>query len=325
MVRPDDDHLRVTVGLITGADDHMVEVAERLAAAAAGLPARGRATIASVVSMGADVSGEVVLGCDDLEEAIELFTSDLGFRLDMITPADDPRLAVLSGHGRRIRLERRSARSVGVQEIPDVELTRAVSNDAGGVGRAGMHYRDLLPSRRGGRVIASHITIPDAGPVPDYVHHHDVRLQFIYCLRGWVRVVYEDQGPPFVLQAGDCVVQPPGIRHQVLESSAGLEVLEVTGPAEHPTFVDHELVVADGDGRRGAPVRRAAVRPSPRRSGRVGPVASRRFRGVRHGDRRCDVGGRRRADRAPASPAARRRHCYATTTSCCCGSSSPGR
>ena len=50
---------------------------------------------------------DVVLGCDDLDEAIELFTAELGFRLDMITPADDPRLAVLSGHGRRIRLERR--------------------------------------------------------------------------------------------------------------------------------------------------------------------------------------------------------------------------
>lgn len=40
LVRPDDDHLRVTVGLITGADDHVVEVAERLAAAAGHHPSR---------------------------------------------------------------------------------------------------------------------------------------------------------------------------------------------------------------------------------------------------------------------------------------------
>ena len=40
MVRPDDDHLRVTVGLISGPDDHVVEVAQHLAAAAGGLPAR---------------------------------------------------------------------------------------------------------------------------------------------------------------------------------------------------------------------------------------------------------------------------------------------
>jgi mannose-6-phosphate isomerase-like protein (cupin superfamily) len=202
------------------------------------------------------VGRDVVLGCDELDEVIELFTGELGFRLDMITPADDPRVAVLSGHGRRVRLERRDARpdaGSDVPDVPDVEVTRAVTDGAGGMGRAGMRYRDLLPSRRGGRFIASHITIPDGGPVPDYVHHHDVQLQFIACLRGWVRVVYEDQGPPFVLRAGDCVLQPPGIRHRVLESSAGLEVLEVTGPAEHPTYVDHDLALptmAVDDGRR---------------------------------------------------------------------------
>ena len=30
-----------------------------------------------------------------------------------------------------------------------------------------MHYRDLIPSRLGGSIIASHIRIPDGGPVPD--------------------------------------------------------------------------------------------------------------------------------------------------------------
>ncbi|MET0457975.1 MAG: GntR family transcriptional regulator, partial [Ilumatobacteraceae bacterium] len=39
MVRADDDHLRVTVGLITGPDARVVEVAEHLAAAAGGLSA----------------------------------------------------------------------------------------------------------------------------------------------------------------------------------------------------------------------------------------------------------------------------------------------
>ena len=34
LVRPDDDHVRVTVGLITGPDDHVREVADHLAAAA---------------------------------------------------------------------------------------------------------------------------------------------------------------------------------------------------------------------------------------------------------------------------------------------------
>jgi quercetin dioxygenase-like cupin family protein len=102
-----------------------------------------------------------------------------------------------------------------------------------------MRYRDLLPDRQGGRFIASHIAIPDGGPVPDYVHYHRIRFQLIYCHRGWVRVVYEDQGEPFVLQAGDCVLQPPEIRHRVLEASRGLEVVELSCPAEHVTMVEH--------------------------------------------------------------------------------------
>jgi quercetin dioxygenase-like cupin family protein len=111
------------------------------------------------------------------------------------------------------------------------------------VGRADMLYRDLVPGRDGGRLIASHIKIPTGGPVPDWVHFHTVSFQIIYCWRGWVRVVYEDQGPPFLLEPGDCVLQPPGIRHQVLECSPGLEVVEVASPAEHATAADPDLAL----------------------------------------------------------------------------------
>ena len=79
------------------------------------------------------------------------------------------------------------------------------------VGRAGMHYRDLIPGRLGGAIIASHIRIPEAGPVPDDVHYHIAAFQLIFCYRGWVDLVYEDQGPPFRLEAGDCLIQPPQI------------------------------------------------------------------------------------------------------------------
>ena len=76
------------------------------------------------------------------------------------------------------------------------------------VGRAGMHYRDLIPGRLGGAIIASHIRIPEAGPVPDDVHYHIAAFQLIFCYRGWVDLVYEDQGTPFRLEAGDCLIQP---------------------------------------------------------------------------------------------------------------------
>lgn len=239
-------------------------------------------TSAQVINPATIRAVEVVLPCIDLDPTVDFFLERLGFRLDVIMPADDPAVALLSGHGMRIRLERGGTGDPGELRlacdqpqawgtdrltapngtrihlveanpplvIPDspplFELTRD-DGDVGGVGRAGMRYRDLLPKRQGGRFIASHILIPDAGPVPDYVHHHRVRFQMIYCASGWVRVVYEDQGPAFVLQQGDCVLQPPGIRHRVLESSAGMEVIEIGCPAEHATTAEHVITLPTPD------------------------------------------------------------------------------
>ncbi len=123
------------------------------------------------------------------------------------------------------------------------QLNRASDPATWAVGRAGMHYRDLIPGRLGGAFIASEIRIPAGGPVPDYVHFHRVRFQMIYCKSGWVRVVYEDQGEPFVLEAGDCVLQPPTIRHRVLEAAPGLEVIEIGCPAVHATHAEHIIAL----------------------------------------------------------------------------------
>jgi quercetin dioxygenase-like cupin family protein len=224
-------------------------------------------------------TAEVVLPCAELDETLAFFTGRLGFRVASIFPADDPSVAVIVGHGLRIRLERGRTGAPGLLRLVcddpqavaggDLELTapngtrvELVPSDPPlrlpplqpsfvltrrdspwGTGRAGMLYRDLVPDRQGGRVIASHIRIPDGGPVPDYVHFHRVRFQMIYCYKSWVRVVYEDQGPPFVLQSGDSVLQPPGIRHRVLESGPSLEVIEISSPAEHETLAALEMVL----------------------------------------------------------------------------------
>ena len=78
------------------------------------------------------------------------------------------------------------------------------------------------------------------------VHFHTITFQLIYCYRGWFDLVYEDQGPPFRLEAGDCVIQPSQIRHRVLVSSDNAEVIEIGVPAEHPTTIDHELSLPTG-------------------------------------------------------------------------------
>ena len=185
--------------------------------------------------------------CEDLNLALDDLRCQ-GFRLDLIYPADDPHTALLTRDGSSVRVTTRPDAHGPSHELPFFEsefvLTRA--SDTAGEGRAGMLYRDLIPSRLGGRYIASHITIPEGGPVSDWVHFHRIALQLIYVRRGWVRVVYEDQGDPFVMHPGDLVLQPPAIRHRVLESSPALEVIEISCPALHETFADHELALPNG-------------------------------------------------------------------------------
>lgn len=219
---------------------------------------------------------EVVVPCPDLDQSLSFFVEDLGFRIEMITPADSPNTAIISGYGVRLCLRSggtgkdivlrlhstdRKAQTLRAPNGTTIEIinrgsdvilpelreslvvTPLTSDDSWTVGRAGMRYRDLIPSRLGGVFIASHIHIPNGGPVPDYVHYHRIKFQMIYCKSGWVRVVYEDQGEPFVMHAGDCVLQPPEIRHRVLESSDNLEVIEIGAPAEHETFAEHSITL----------------------------------------------------------------------------------
>lgn len=182
-----------------------------------------------------------------MSRAIDEWRSQ-GFRLDVIYPADDPHTAIFSKDADVVRVTTQPQASPPSDRLPRFEaeflVTRAGASPA--EGRAGMLYRDLIPSRLGGRYIASHISLPEGGPVSDWVHYHRIALQIIYVRRGWVRVVYQDGGDPFTMSEGDLVVQPPEIRHRVLESSPGLEVIEITAPAVHATYADHELRLPSG-------------------------------------------------------------------------------
>jgi quercetin dioxygenase-like cupin family protein len=221
---------------------------------------------------GIERAGVVIL-CKDFSANLTFFTDSLGFRVETIHPADGPTHASIIGHGCRLYLEVGNEEPVHIRlmvsptstlagkqlKAPNGSVVECVATqtgmsveqlisslivnheDADGsaqLGRAGMLYRDLVPGRQGGAIIASLIRIAEGGPVPDYVHFHEVLFQLIFCRSGWVRVVYEDQGEPFILHAGDCVIQPPTIRHRVLESGDNLEVIEIGYPAEHLTNAD---------------------------------------------------------------------------------------
>src|SRR5438477_10836301 len=48
-------------------------------------------------------SAEVVVPCCDLQATMDFFLERLGFRLELIFPADAPSTAVISGHGVTLR------------------------------------------------------------------------------------------------------------------------------------------------------------------------------------------------------------------------------
>lgn len=217
----------------------------------------------------------LVIASPSFEEGLVFFLEELGFVIDEITPSETPSLAVLSGYGLTICLDKNAELEpvtlrvatedkglLGTEKVgpngtkvvfgtnqgegfipvsgePSFALNEAARAEWT-TGRAGMKYRNLLA---GGTwdYIASHIKIPGSGTVPDWVHYHDVNFQIIYCYKGAAKLVYEDQGPPFLFKAGDCVLQPPHIRHQVLESYEDLEVIEVVTPLNHSTLSDHVM------------------------------------------------------------------------------------
>jgi quercetin dioxygenase-like cupin family protein len=195
----------------------------------------------------AQLPNPLELVCADFDAALDLLRR-LGLRLEILYPADDPHTAWLTYQGMKLRLTSSPDASPPSADLPEFRpefVVTKVGNDSV-EGRAGMLYRDLIPGRLGGRYIASHIVIADGGPVADWVHFHRIAFQLICVRWGWVRVVYQDQGEPFVMAAGDMVLQPPGIRHRVLESSAGLEVVEISCPALHETLADHDMVLPNG-------------------------------------------------------------------------------
>jgi quercetin dioxygenase-like cupin family protein len=97
-------------------------------------------------------------------------------------------------------------------------------------------YKDLgVRGATGGRYHAHVIRAERAGAAPLGRHvHTGIEFQLVYVLKGWVRFWYEGRGE-ILAEAGACVVQPPGIAHDVLEWSEGVEVLEITSPAEFAT------------------------------------------------------------------------------------------
>jgi mannose-6-phosphate isomerase-like protein (cupin superfamily) len=100
-------------------------------------------------------------------------------------------------------------------------------------------YRDLGISAATGGMVQAHVIrfVPPSRPEEVAKrHYHDVEFQMVYVLKGWLRSEFEGQGE-VLLRAGACWIQPPRIKHTVLEYSDDCEVLEIIMPAEFETVM----------------------------------------------------------------------------------------
>ena len=192
---------------------------------------------------------EIQVPSVEFDADMQYFIDALGFRLDRIWPADAPALrgafrtrdsdppraehparsgSATAPRRQSGRVRGRSGRadhSRGATGSPSrmrirrsSSRRRPTSSWCGG-SQTAMRGSSVEPActtgtsfRIGSAAPSSRRTsgLPMRVPVDDMVHYHTVGFQLIFCHRGWVRLVYEDQGPPFVLGAGDCVIQPPG-------------------------------------------------------------------------------------------------------------------
>ena len=167
---------------------------------------------------------QVIITCKHLNQELDFFVK-LGFKVRQILPADNPQIYVVSGFDLLLRLVRGECDQNITLQLPQeppsnqsyllspsgvkIQFSQSIKMEFSRpeniefhlnkfnqekswiTGRAGMLYRDLIPDRLNGAIIASNIMIPKGGPVPDHVHYHDIQFQLIFCVKGWVMKIKE--------------------------------------------------------------------------------------------------------------------------------------
>ena len=98
-------------------------------------------------------------------------------------------------------------------------------------------YRDLGMSKATGGMVQAHVIrfVPPCRPEEvSKLHFHDVEFQMVYVLKGWIKTELDGQGA-ITMQTGSAWIQPPRIKHKVLDYSDDCEVLEIVLPADFKT------------------------------------------------------------------------------------------
>src|SRR5712691_227022 len=99
------------------------------------------------------------------------------------------------------------------------------------------HYRDLGTAKATNGMVQAHVIrfVPPCDPKEvSKLHYHEVDFQMVYVLKGWIKTELTGEGT-HVMRAGSCWLQPPRIKHKVLDYSDDCEVLEIVLPADFKT------------------------------------------------------------------------------------------
>jgi len=120
---------------------------------------------------------------------------------------------------------------------PEMKLALARKNEARFVpGRRDFFkYRELgVTEATKGRMRAQ-VTSAERGlSEPTGWHYHTCDMQFVYVLKGWVDLEFED-GTKARVGEGDSVMIPGGMPHQETATSETMELLELSLPSEMGT------------------------------------------------------------------------------------------
>ena len=93
-------------------------------------------------------------------------------------------------------------------------------------------YRDLQVAEASGNLLRAQVMSSSQGlSRPTGWHFHECDGQFIYILKGWVELQFED-GKTIKVEQGDSLFIPGYLRHNETRTSDEMEILEVSVPGE---------------------------------------------------------------------------------------------
>ncbi|MCO6418147.1 cupin domain-containing protein [Siccirubricoccus sp. KC 17139] len=127
--------------------------------------------------------------------------------------------------------------SVAGATRPEIKLTVAKKAEQPFVKgrRKFFRYRDLgVQAATGGKLRAQIMEAITGMTEPTGWHTHQCEAQFVYVLKGWVELEFED-GTRTRSEAGDAILIPGGMKHNEIATSDDVEILELSIPGDMAT------------------------------------------------------------------------------------------